>query len=163
MIILSRFFSIWNSDSCIECLKSLRIGCQTLGFCPTCCQKMQFLQFFKMFQNFPKWVLELFCVRFGNKWCATLSSVVSQGDPERASCRVKIVISTAVLPTSGHNSESKNPRRRRVLRTHPRRFSSGRSKYLSIQKNAFEVKTRWLSYSNFCVFGCHHATFPGAR
>ena len=132
-------WSFWASFSVFEiqihasnASKACELAVKLWGFVRHAVKKCNFLQIFKMFQNFPKWVLELFCVRFGNKWCATLSSVVSQGDPERASCRVKIVISTAVLPTSGHNSESKNPRRRRVLRTHPRRFSSGRSKFLNL-------------------------------
>ena len=66
---------------------------------------------------------------FDYKQCAGISFVVHPHTPNHKVRFKNIVISTTVLPASGHNSASKNPRRRRVLRTHPRRFSSGRSKF----------------------------------
>ena len=65
---------------------------------------------------------------FDYKQCAGISFVVH---PHTSNHKIRfknIVISTTVLQASGHNSASKNPRRRRVLRTHPRRFSSGQFK-----------------------------------
>ena len=44
-------------------------------------KKCNFLKNFKMSQNFQKWVPELFCVRFGSKWCAALSSTVPSERP----------------------------------------------------------------------------------